>query len=121
MFSINWNQTKNITLQVNKNFVQKLTFTNLESLDLLLRKYLENIDHPELIDKNINIKYFYNSQQLQFGDEITIGEFFFNDYNPLISVVDINNLIRPINATFKATNGNMVKIIINSKKHWDNY
>ena len=46
LFSINWNQTKNITFQVNQSFLHKFTFINSENLDSLLREYLKYIDHP---------------------------------------------------------------------------
>ena len=100
---INWKQTKNITFIVNNNYKKKYTFDNSMTLYSILVHFLSNIDHYEL--KNISeIKYLYNGLQISFDGD-TVGEFFLNDYNPIIYVMDMNNLIKPIDITFKTIQG----------------
>ena len=89
---------------------------NDSSLDRLLGSYMCIIDHQELSYNNDNIKYLYNFQQIKFGDKETIGEFFLNDNNPIISVMDMNYLINLIAITFKTTHGDIFQVIIKSTK-----
>ena len=100
---INWKQTKNITFMVNNNYKKKYTFDNSMTLNSILEDFLLNIDHYELKNKS-EIKYLYNGLQISF-DPDTVGEFFLNDYNPIIYVMDMNNLIKPIDITFKTIQG----------------
>ena len=111
---INWEQTKNITFIVNQGFKKELTLKNYYSLNYLLAQYLYIIDHQNLCYSNIT--YLYNTQKINFGDYTTIGEFFLCDNNPIILVIDINNLINPVFTTFKTTYGDIFQVIINPQK-----
>ena len=116
LFSINWDQTRNIIFQDEQNYKHELSIRNEDNLDCLLKKYLFKIDHTELIDKKDEIKYFYNLQPIQFGDKTTVGEFFLYDCNPVIYVTDIYKKIKYISVTFKTTLGNIFKTEINYKR-----
>ena len=59
----------------------------------LLIKYLIEIDHAELIDKSDKIQFLYNARQINFGDRNTVRKYFHNVNNPVILVMDINNLL----------------------------
>ena len=76
LYFIDWNQTKNVVFQVNTGYKIELTYKLRESLDELLKHFLNKIDHTELIYNNKNIQYLYNSQLIKFGDKTTIGELF---------------------------------------------
>ena len=54
LFSINWNQTKNITFLINGNFEQKLTFRNTDNLDGISYEYLYN--NIFIIPNQFNLK-----------------------------------------------------------------
>ena len=115
---IDWNQTKNFTFIINNCYKKEFTIGNKSSLNLVLLNFLEKINHYEL--ENINeIKYLYNSQQIPFLfliGGITVGEFFLFDYNPVIFVIDINNLIKPIDITFKTCQGSIFTLTSNCKR-----
>ena len=113
---INWKQTKNITFILNQSFKKEITIMNDSSLDGLLGSYMCIIDHKELSYNHDNIKYLYNFQQIRFGDKETVGEFFLNDNNPIISVMDMNNLINIIAITFKTTHGDIFQVVIKPTK-----
>ena len=82
-----------------------------------MRNFLDEINQIELIDNN-EIKYIYNSQQILFKEEnkYTAGEFFINDNNPVVFVRDINNLMRPIDITFKTSQGCILNLTINENR-----
>ena len=121
LFSINWEQSKNISFIFNNDFKDIIAFNNKDTTGNLLKKYLCKIEHKELtkLMGNNDISLFYNSQQIQSEDKTTIGEFFLNNNNPIISVVDNKNLISLIHVTFKTTQGNVLKFHINPKKSID--
>ena len=116
LLSINWNQKKNIIFQINDYYKQEFTFSNNDTLDCLLRTYLHKIDYDKLKDNINDIKYFYNSRPIQFIDHIRVGEFFLHDNNPLVTVIDKNNIIKLYTVSFKTTQGNMFKIFISYKR-----
>ena len=47
---------------------------------------------------------------------ITVGEYFFNDNNPVINVIDPNYLIKPIDITFQTGQGIKLKMTIFEKR-----
>ena len=59
----------------------------------LLMKYLFEIEHAELLDKSDKIQFLYNARQINFGDKTNVREYFHNENNPVILVMDINNLL----------------------------
>ena len=111
-FFINWDQSKNITFRTNKGYEKNIISNNKTSINDILRNFLHKIDHYELVNNN-EIKYLYNSYQIMFEGLESIGEYFLNDNNPLILVIDINQLLNPIDVTFKTTNGNNLVLTIN--------
>ena len=106
LFPINWNQTKNVIFQVNQNYKKEFTIRNIDTLYFILRDYLSKIDHTKLIKNN----------EILFGDKTTVGEFFLNDYNPVVYVTDMNEKIKYIVVTFKTTHGKIINTIINCKR-----
>ena len=112
---INWDQTKNIVFIVNNNYKKEFTDKNTTSLDSVLGQFLYIINQTEL-KKNINdIKFLYKGQKIIF-DPTTVGEFFLKDYNPVIYVIDIKNLIRPIDIIFKTSQGGIYNMSIYYKR-----
>ena len=88
------------------------------TLEQLLIKYLDEIDHSELVDRNDKIQFLYNTQQLKFGDKTTIGQLFSNENNPTILVMDPNNLLsnnssKKINTVFENSDGTKITIVVN--------
>ena len=94
LFSINWNKTKTIIFRINENYKQEITLQNDHSLDSLLEIYLYKIDYNELIGNTVDIKYYYGSKPIQFNDLTTVGEFFLHDNNPIVTIIDSNNIIK---------------------------
>ena len=113
---IDWNQTKQLTFKVNQKFKKEFIIKNTDYIDQALNHFFYEIDQKEL-ENNNEIKYFYNSKQINFISKVTVGELFLNDYNPVVFVMDINNLVEtPIDITFKTSLEYIVKITINPKK-----
>jgi len=109
---INWKQTKNVTFNINQKYRKEIVVDNLSDFDSIIKKFLNEINQREL-ENNDKIKYLYNSKEINFKNMITAGELFLNDYNPVIFVKDINNLIiLPIDVSFKTTSGYVKKITI---------
>ena len=91
----------------------------MDYLDHILYKYLNKIDYYELKDNYNYIKYFYNSQPIQFEDKERIGEFFLHDNNPLVTVIDINNIInftKLYKVIFKTNHGNILEIYMKPER-----
>ena len=66
---------------------------NLNStIDQALKKYLNSIGKPELVNSD-QISFLFNASKLQFGDNTTVGTYFKNNINPKIVVNDTANLI----------------------------
>ena len=65
--------------------------------DQALKKYLGRVGKSELLNDVENtstkIYFLFNAQQLKFGDNRTIENFFQNNLNPKIIVNDVHNLI----------------------------
>ena len=60
------------------------------TIDELIKLYLNKVKRPDLIDKDKNISFIYNSKALNFGDKRKIENVFKNNYNNnnIIFVVD---------------------------------
>ena len=59
------------------------------TIDELIKLYLNRVKRPDLIDKEKNISFIYNSKALNFGDKRKIENVFKNNYNNnIIFVVD---------------------------------
>ena len=136
LFLINWKQRKNITFKVNQSYKKEISFNNNDSLAYILKQFLIEIYQPEL-ENNDEIKYIYNSKQIVINDwkpflsrkssfeqtqiqeyevYITVGEYFFNDNNPVINVIDPNYLIKPIDIIFQTGQGIKLKMTIFEKR-----
>ena len=67
------------------------------TIDQALRKYLGRVGKTELLDDIANTSaklcFLFNAQQLKFGDNRKIEDFFKNNLNPKIIVNDVHNLI----------------------------
>ena len=60
----------------------------------LLKYYLKVVKKPELINNNNNqICFLYNSKRIKLDDEIPLYALINNDENPIIIVIDPNDLI----------------------------
>ena len=121
LFFINWEQTRNISFIFNNNYKDVIAFKNKDTLGNILKRYLLEIGHSGLLElmRQPDISLFYNSQQIQPEDKTTIGEFFLNDNNPIIFIVDNRNLISLIYVTFKTTQGNILSFNFNYRKSID--
>ena len=57
------------------------------SVDELIKLYLNKVKRPDLINKENNISFIYNSKSLNFGDKRKVENVFKNNNN-VIFVVD---------------------------------
>ena len=113
---IDWNQTRKVTFNINQKYKKEIIINNESDLDSIIKKLLYEINQSEL-DNNEKIKYLYNSKEIEYKNMITAGELFLNDYNPVICVNDINNLIKlPIDVSFKTNSGYVKKITIHIER-----
>ena len=113
---IDWNQTMKVTFNINQKYKKEIIINNESDLDSIIKKLLYEINQSEL-DNNEKIKYLYNSKEIEYKNMITAGELFLNDYNPVICVNDINNLIKlPIDVSFKTNSGYVKKITIHIER-----
>ena len=113
---MDWNQTRKVTFNINQKYKKEIIINNESDLDSIIKKLLYEINQSEL-DNNEKIKYLYNSKEIEYKNMITAGELFLNDYNPVICVNDINNLIKlPIDVSFKTNSGNVKKITIHIER-----
>ena len=56
--------------------------------------YLFKLGLYELIDRNDKIQFLYQAKQVKFEDKTLLKDYFRNDYNPVILVIDTNNLLK---------------------------
>jgi hypothetical protein len=63
------------------------------TIDEIIKKYLNDVNKPELIKQENSLTFLFNAQRLKLGDKRKIENFFKNVSDPLIFVNDINNLI----------------------------
>ena len=82
-----------VTFITSHGNIFKVIINYKRTLGYLLMKYLDEIYHSELIDRNDKIQFLYKEQQFKFGDKTIVGELFLNDNNPLIIVMDVNNFL----------------------------
>lgn len=86
-------------------------------MELLLIKYLAELDHIELLDRNDLIQFFYQEQQIQFRDQTIIENYFKNNYNPIIFIIDRNNSLcnnlTKKNIIFKTITGYSTNVLVN--------
>ena len=76
------------------NGIEKNVETDLEdTMENLLKYYLNNIEHPELIVRKDKIKFLFNAQSINFEDKKFLKKYFKNEKNPIIKVIDLNNYL----------------------------
>ena len=116
------NQTKKIfTFNIHHGFSYKISiYINSKIIDWILKDYLEEIDYIELYYSN-RIIFLYKGKVLD-GDlrKKYAKELFQLDQNPIIVVVDVDNLIKiPIQFIFQSNSGDKIKIMVTDKKSID--
>ena len=78
------------------------------------------LDHYELIDRNDKIQFIYKAKQVKFEDKTLLKDYFRNDNNPVILVIDTNNLLtnirgQKLNFLFRATSGGTQGFSVDNK------
>ena len=84
----------------------------------LIKEYFIKVKHYELIDKGVDIQFFYIKKNLDIKDKTSIELLFQNDANPIIEVYDPDELllINPkaiYGVTFESSQGNKTYISTN--------
>ena len=108
----------NITFKTGNGNTFKIFINLKKKVEHLLIKFLDEIHHPEFIDRNDKIQFLYRAQQIPFGDKTTLRDYFKNDNNPVIVVLDINNYLynnklRKKNFIFENPNGTKIPVLVN--------
>ena len=116
----------NITFKTSQGHKYILDFYVLSKIERIIIGYLYCIDHPELINNRNNIKFLYNGQMI--NEKITARKCFKNEAQPIIHVLDTNNLLtnaakynenneikswKIINVLFETTHGINKNIVCN--------
>ena len=87
----------NVIFKTTQGVSHAMAFDFGTTIDQALRKYLGRVGKSELLDDLENtsnkICFLFNAQQLKFGDNRKIENFFQNNLNPKIIVNDVHNLI----------------------------
>ena len=82
----------NIIFKTTKGNVNTLVFDYGTTIDEILKKYLNEIGRPDLINNKNKIFFVYNACQLRFGDKTKIEDYFPKGRTINIIVNDYNNL-----------------------------
>ena len=82
-----------VSFKTTSGYVKKITIQIERTIEYLLLKYLDEIHHSELIDRNDKITFLYNSQKIKFGDKTLLKNLFLNEQNPTIVVIDSDNAL----------------------------
>ena len=90
---INTNKNKEIAQKINITFKSaegdhdNIIFNLGTTISDILKRYLNKINHSELIEKSGNIVFLYNGKKLKFNDRTKIEKFFNYACNPVITVM----------------------------------
>ena len=100
----------NVTFKDNHGYEEEIKFGSKRKVDELLEIYLNKINHNEITKLKEIIQFIYKQKNLKIEDKTSISDFFLNDKNPIIQVIDSYNLLlkAPIlkySVTFKTTSG----------------
>ena len=87
---------KNIMFKTAKGVETSLKVDFETSIGDMLKLYLKEMKHPELINTRNTIAFLFNAQKLKFDDKTKIEEFFKYDDRPTIIVVDTSGILYPI-------------------------
>ena len=87
----------NVIFNTTQGVSHAMAFDLDTTIDQALKKYLGRVGKSELLDdiENTSSKlcFLFNAQQLKFGDNTKIGQYFQTNLNPKIIVNDVHNLI----------------------------
>ena len=87
----------NVIFNTTQGVSHAMAFDFGTTIDQALKKYLDRVGKSELLNDLANtsakICFLFNAQQLKFGDNRKIENFFQNNLNPKIIVNDVHNLI----------------------------
>jgi len=117
----------NITFKTSLGYKYILDFFVGSKIERIIYEYLYCINHPELINNRNNIiKFLYNGEII--NEKITARKCFKNETNPIIIVLDTNNLLtnaakynenneiksgQKMNVNFKTTQGLITNMVLN--------
>ena len=115
-----------ITFKTSQGYKIIINFLIGIKIERLISTYLNYINHPELINNRNNIQFLYNGEIL--NENITARKCFKTETNPIILVLDTNNLLTnaakydesneiisqpKINVIFKTTKGTTTTMVFN--------
>ena len=85
----------NVIFNTTQGVTHSLVFDYGTTIDEALKKYLARVNRSDLANsENKNkICFLFNANQVKFGDNTKIEDFFKNTTSPKIVVNDVNNLI----------------------------
>ena len=83
----------NIIFKTTQGVTHKIVCNYGTTIDEVLKKYLNTVNKPELINQN-KLCFLFNAAQLKFGDKTKVEDYFKGILNPKVVVNDVNHLIR---------------------------
>ena len=89
---INFTKLNTVTFKATHGNIIKINIKPERTLKELLIKYYNEINHSELMISE-QIQFLYNAKQIKYGDVTTVKNYFLNIKNPVILVMDLNNLL----------------------------
>ena len=130
-----------VTFKINNAYTQEIITITEKTIGNLLKTFLGEIDENFDIYSSylfseyekwtwikkfiMQIKFLYKGKQINWLNDdqknykisyniTSIGDYFENDNNPVIFVMDMNNFLSSINVTFKTTYGHFYNLTISS-------
>ena len=91
--NINDTSKMQITFKTTDDKIYVLTVNRGMTIDELLKKYCEDIGHPDYIGTENKIKFIHKAEFLRFGDKTSIQMKFMSREPQKIMVHDVSNLI----------------------------
>ena len=79
----------NITFKTTQGISKNIVVDYGTSIDNMLKKYLKEVNHPELINSKDKICFLFNARKLKFGDKTKIEDYFKNTFIPKIVVNEV--------------------------------
>ena len=105
----------NINFTTNTGVSSLISIKNTETIGQLLKKYLESEGRPDLFESKKLSFYSNSGGQIKLGNKTEVKEYFKNNNNPEINVIDEQHLIGPEKTEiyFITSNKKVFKVIIN--------